>query len=147
MVTTWGSSNAVVVDNMGLSLPSNPAFNSLLASLFPQLTNAYLVTCVVRYRQGESRHESCVFTQDITGRLGLESGIIKDLCTIRQPVVWHRDEPKFLSHLKSNRLRRRTGRERPPFIRFATHPNSRPRPPCGAERGRWRPGVLAPDPC
>ena len=46
--------NGVVVDNSGLSLPSNPAFNSLLASLSPQLTNVYLVTHVARYRPGES---------------------------------------------------------------------------------------------
>ena len=52
MTREW--SNAVVVDNTALSLPSNPAFNSFLASLFPQLTNAYLVTHVVRYRPGES---------------------------------------------------------------------------------------------
>ena len=54
VVVTWGLYNAVVVDSMGLSLPNNPAFNSLLASLFARLTNAYLVTRVVRYRQGES---------------------------------------------------------------------------------------------
>ena len=46
--------NGVVVDNTGMSLPSNPAFDSLLTSLSPQLTNAYLVTHVVQYRQGES---------------------------------------------------------------------------------------------
>ena len=49
-------SNAAVVDNTGLSLPSDLAFNSLLASLSPQLTNAYLITHVARYRPGESRH-------------------------------------------------------------------------------------------
>ena len=43
-----------VVDGMGLSLPSNPTFNSLLASLSPKLPNAYLVTHVVRHRPGES---------------------------------------------------------------------------------------------
>ena len=46
--------NAVVVGNMGLSIPSSPAFNSLLASLSSQLANAYLVTHTVRYRPGES---------------------------------------------------------------------------------------------
>ena len=49
----------MVVDNTGMSLPSNPAFNSLLTSLSSQLTNAYLVTrvarCVWRYHQGDSR--------------------------------------------------------------------------------------------
>ena len=57
-VTSW---KFHVVDNTGMSLPSNPAFNSLLASLFPRLTNAYLVTHVVRYRQGESRHAHNLF--------------------------------------------------------------------------------------
>ena len=54
MALSW--SNGAVVDNTGLSLPSNPAFNSLLASLSPRLTNAYLVTHVAQYRPGESRH-------------------------------------------------------------------------------------------
>ena len=49
------SPNGVVVDNTGMLLPNNPAFNSLLAPLVPQHINAYLVTHVVRYRQGESR--------------------------------------------------------------------------------------------
>ena len=53
-VTSW-KHNPVVVDNTGMSLPNNPAFNSLLAPLTPQHINAYLVTHVVRYRQGESR--------------------------------------------------------------------------------------------
>ena len=38
----------VVVDNVGLSLPSNHTFNSSLASLSARLTNAYLVTMVVQ---------------------------------------------------------------------------------------------------
>ena len=42
-----------VVDT-DLSLPNNPAFNSFLASLAPRLTNSYLVTCIVQYREGES---------------------------------------------------------------------------------------------
>lgn len=41
-------STAVVIDNLGLSLPSNEVFNSLLALLSPQLTDAYLVTRIVQ---------------------------------------------------------------------------------------------------
>ena len=37
----------VVVGDSGLSLPSNHAFNSWLASLSSRLTNAYLITRVV----------------------------------------------------------------------------------------------------
>ena len=47
-----GFSQFVFVDNTCLSLPSNPAFHSLLASLFPRLANAYVITRVVRYRPG-----------------------------------------------------------------------------------------------
>lgn len=42
-----------VVDNTDSSLPSNPGFNSFLAGLAPQLTDSYLVTRVVQYRDGE----------------------------------------------------------------------------------------------
>ena len=41
-------STAVVVDNLGLSLPSNKVFNSLLALLSPRLTDTYLVTRIVQ---------------------------------------------------------------------------------------------------
>ena len=41
-VTRYG-----VVGNTDSSLPDNPVFNSLLASLAPRLTNSYLVTQVV----------------------------------------------------------------------------------------------------
>ena len=44
-VTPWGSV---------MSLPNNPAFNSLLAPLVPHNINAYLIPYVVQYGQGES---------------------------------------------------------------------------------------------
>ena len=58
-------STIVDVDERALSLPSNHAFNSSLASLSPRLTNAYLVTRVVRCRQRESRaHTLCLVSDD-----------------------------------------------------------------------------------
>ena len=53
VVIARGWSNANIVDNANLSLQSNPAFNSSSASLFPPLTNAYVVTQVVRYCPGK----------------------------------------------------------------------------------------------
>ena len=51
----------VVPDNLGLSLPSNPTFNPSLASLAPQLTNAYLITRLVRCApKCESRIYHCI---------------------------------------------------------------------------------------
>ena len=47
-----------VVGNYGLSLPSNHAFNSMLASVSSRLTNAYLVTRIVQCRQCES----CIYS-------------------------------------------------------------------------------------
>ena len=44
-----------VVNNTDSSLPNNPAFNSSLASLAPQLMNAYLVTRVV-----QTQSKSCI---------------------------------------------------------------------------------------
>ena len=52
---------SMVVENRGLSLPSNHAFNSMLASVSPRLTDAYLVTRVVQFRHCESYvHASCL---------------------------------------------------------------------------------------
>ena len=60
-VTLEGHPMDVDVDNHGLSLPSNRAFNSLLASLSSRFTNAYLVTRVVQCRECKScGHASCL---------------------------------------------------------------------------------------
>ncbi|KIM62904.1 hypothetical protein SCLCIDRAFT_1214704, partial [Scleroderma citrinum Foug A] len=69
----------VTADDLGLSLPNNHAFNSSLASLAPRLTNAYLVTRVVRCVSGFPN-------------LGVnESSTTMTLCTIKKPFVWYRD--------------------------------------------------------
>ena len=48
------------VDNLGLSLPNNRAFNSSLASFSPRLTNACLVTRVVQcHPSGSQAHTLC----------------------------------------------------------------------------------------
>ena len=47
--------NGLGVVDTGSSLPNNPVFNSVLASLSPPLTNSYLVTRIARYRPGECR--------------------------------------------------------------------------------------------
>lgn len=70
----------VTVDRLGLSLPSNHTFNSLLASLSPRLPNAYLVTRVVR----------CF--PESSGLDANNSSSPMSLCTIAKPLVLHRDE-------------------------------------------------------
>lgn len=49
-----------VVNDFGLSLPNNCAFNALLAFLSPRLPNAYLVTRIARCRPSESCQYLCV---------------------------------------------------------------------------------------
>ena len=61
-VTAGPNSSVVVVDDCGLSLPSNPAFNSSLASLSSRLTNAYLVTRVVQCRREACAHVLCLLS-------------------------------------------------------------------------------------
>ena len=50
----------VVVGDSGRSLPSNPTFNSSLASLSSRLTNRYLVTRVVQCRRETCAHTLCL---------------------------------------------------------------------------------------
>ena len=54
MTMAGQGSSLVVVDDRGLSLPTNQVFNSSLASLSPRLIDAYLVTRVVQCRQSKS---------------------------------------------------------------------------------------------
>ena len=89
---TMEGSNAVVVDNIGLSLLRNLAFNSLLASLFPRLTNAFLVTRVARYREGESRYKSCVRLLRSNRSIRFGIGHYQDLYAIGKPIIWYRCE-------------------------------------------------------
>ena len=80
----------VIPAKFGWSLPNNCAFNSLLASLSVRLTNAYLVTRLVRLvPRGKSNRCLTVGTEDCS---------TMSLCTIVKPLVWFRDvDTGFLS--------------------------------------------------
>ena len=61
---------------LGLSLPSNDHFNSLLVSFSTQLSNKYLITSVIHchpYPRQPGSGTTC-------------------LCNIAKPFVWHRNE-------------------------------------------------------
>jgi len=62
---------------LGLSLPSNDDFKSLLASFSTRLTNRYLVARVIQCPPDPRLHDS-----SITARW----------CNIAKPFVWHRNE-------------------------------------------------------
>ena len=62
---------------LGLSLPSNDDFKSLLVSFSTRLTNRYLVTRVIQ----------CPPDPDLYG-----SGIITRWHNIAKPFMWHRNE-------------------------------------------------------
>ena len=69
-VTLGGRPIDVIVDNHGLSLPSNRAFNLLLASISSQFADVYLVTRVVQCREcGSCVHALCLLSDSwISGR-------------------------------------------------------------------------------
>ncbi|KAL4064815.1 heterokaryon incompatibility protein-domain-containing protein [Scleroderma yunnanense] len=100
---------------LGLSLPSNHHFNSLLTSFSTRLTNRYLVTMVIQCAtdpssetpsqspagpcECESMYSELFHIQIhywIIGsvpRLGTNRSNIKTpLCTIAKPLAWHRDD-------------------------------------------------------
>ena len=60
---------------LGLSLPRNDDFKSLLISVSTRFTNRYLVTWVI-----QCPHDHC------------HSSIITRCCNIAKPFVWHRNE-------------------------------------------------------
>ncbi|KAL4068376.1 heterokaryon incompatibility protein-domain-containing protein [Scleroderma yunnanense] len=77
---------------LGLSVPSNHDFNSLLASLSTRLTNRYLVIRVIHCATVPSSEPSRQWP--LLARL-YRSPIFNPttpLCTIAKPFVWHRDE-------------------------------------------------------
>ncbi|KIM62503.1 hypothetical protein SCLCIDRAFT_804582 [Scleroderma citrinum Foug A] len=94
-----------------LSLPSNPNFNSLLASLSTQLTNKYLITRVIECATDHPGEWSGQFdcpphsyiqsssTQLSRGSaFGLDTDIsrtITPLCTIAKPFIWYRDDSVY----------------------------------------------------
>ena len=61
-MTAGSNPFVVVVDDCGLSLPNNSAFNSSLASLSSRFTNAYLVTRIVRCRCEACAHVLCLLS-------------------------------------------------------------------------------------
>ena len=85
----------VIVDSLGLSLPSNHAFNSFLTHLSSRLANRYLVTSVVQCLPGcESTCIPCGQCLIIALVSGLDtgsSGTTMSLCIIAKPFVWYRD--------------------------------------------------------
>ncbi|KAL4070146.1 heterokaryon incompatibility protein-domain-containing protein [Scleroderma yunnanense] len=76
----------------GLSLPSNPGFTSLLASLSTRLTNRYLVTRVIQCTTVPSSESSRQFSHHPSSHKPLALDSKTPLCTIAKPFVWHQDK-------------------------------------------------------
>ncbi|KAL4078659.1 heterokaryon incompatibility protein-domain-containing protein [Scleroderma yunnanense] len=81
---------------LGLSLPNNRHFNSLLTSLSTRLANKYLVTraiqCATYYswtQSGQFSHHPCEHPR-LFCTLPSTSDPTTPLCTIEKPFVWHR---------------------------------------------------------
>ncbi|KAL4076543.1 heterokaryon incompatibility protein-domain-containing protein [Scleroderma yunnanense] len=76
---------------LGLSLPSNHHFTSLLASLSTQFANKYLISRIIQCPTappGEPPMQSSISTHsDQFPRLD----VTIPLCTIEKPLVWHQD--------------------------------------------------------
>jgi len=104
---------------LGLSIPSNHDFHSLLTSFSTRLINKYLVTRVVqceadpysgRYWQSNypagsyTRCESivlnyfmssiqCIIGSDLRSATNSSRNSCVPLCVFAKPFVWHRDDP------------------------------------------------------
>ena len=87
----------IAIDELGLSLPTKHAFNSLLASLSPRHTNAYLITRIDRWVPTEELMCANVSISSVSECQLLDwvptddCSTIIILCTVAKPFVWHRE--------------------------------------------------------
>ncbi|KAL4063538.1 hypothetical protein V8B97DRAFT_2026396 [Scleroderma yunnanense] len=77
---------------LGLSLPSNHDFNSLMASFSTQLTNRYLIIRVIQCGTITSGELSSKSSRPVSLYSSPALGTTMPLCIFAKPFVWHQDE-------------------------------------------------------